>query len=80
MAWHTCRERGVQGLGFQGLGGLGGGRALGPRSYGLKALGHQNLSPQVDRPMGGCQNYGPFWVPIIIRHLLFRVPKKGPYF
>ena len=27
--------------------------------------------------MGG-QNYGPFWVPIIIRHLIFRVPKKGP--
>ena len=24
--------------------------------------------------MGGCQNYGPFWVLIIIRHLLFRVP------
>ena len=22
----------------------------------------------------------PFWVPIIIRHLLFRVPKKGPSF
>ena len=20
----------------------------------------------------------PFWVPIIIRHLLFRVPNKGP--
>ena len=20
----------------------------------------------------------PFWVPIIIRHLLFKVPKKGP--
>ena len=20
----------------------------------------------------------PFWVPIIIRHLLFRVPQKGP--
>ena len=20
----------------------------------------------------------PFWVPIIIRHLLFRVPRKGP--
>ena len=20
----------------------------------------------------------PFWVPIIVRHLLFRVPKKGP--
>ena len=29
------------------------------------------------RPMGGCQSYGPFWVPIIIRHLIFRVPKKG---
>ena len=23
--------------------------------------------------MGGCQNYGPF----IVRHLIFRVPKKG---
>ena len=20
----------------------------------------------------------PFWVPIVIRHLIFRVPKKGP--
>ena len=20
----------------------------------------------------------PFWVPIIVRHLIFRVPKKGP--
>ena len=27
--------------------------------------------------VGGCQNYGPFGVPIIIRYLLFRVPKKG---
>ena len=27
--------------------------------------------------MGGCQNYGPSWIPIIIRHLIFRVPKKG---
>ena len=28
--------------------------------------------------MGGCQNYGPFFgYPIIIRHLLFKVPKKG---
>ena len=27
--------------------------------------------------MGGCQNYGAFWVPIIIRHLIFWVPKKG---
>ena len=22
----------------------------------------------------------PFWIPIIIRHLIFRVPKKGPQF
>ena len=22
----------------------------------------------------------PFWIPIIIRHLIFRVSKKGPYF
>ena len=28
--------------------------------------------------MGGCQNYGPFGVPNIVRHLLFRVPKTGP--
>ena len=27
--------------------------------------------------MGGCQNYGRFWIPIIIRHLISRVPKKG---
>ena len=30
--------------------------------------------------MGGCQNYGPFLVPIIIRHLMFRVPKKDHNF
>ena len=28
--------------------------------------------------MVGCQNYGPFLGPIIIRPLIFRVPKKGP--
>ena len=22
----------------------------------------------------------PFWIPIITLHLIFRVPKKGPYF
>ena len=27
--------------------------------------------------MGGCQTYGPVWVPIITRHLLLRVPQKG---
>ena len=28
--------------------------------------------------LGGCQN--PFWVLNIIRHLIFRVPRKGPQF
>ena len=28
--------------------------------------------------MGGCQIYGPFLDPFIIRHLIFRVPKKEP--
>ena len=28
--------------------------------------------------MGGCRNHGPFWAPIIVRHLIFRVPIKGP--
>ena len=40
-----------------------------------KEHGHYYLSY-----MGGCQNYGPFWVPSTIRHLIFRVPKKGPSF
>ena len=30
--------------------------------------------------MGGCQNYGLVLVPIIIRRLIFRVPKKGIMF
>ena len=31
--------------------------------------------------MGGCQNYGSFWIPIIIRHLvLLRGTQKGPSF
>ena len=28
--------------------------------------------------MGGCQNYGPFWILIIVRHLIFRVPTQWP--
>ena len=28
--------------------------------------------------VSGCQNYGPFLGPNIIRHLIFKVPKKGP--
>ena len=27
--------------------------------------------------MGGCQNSGPFWIPIIIRHLIFKGTPKG---
>ena len=30
--------------------------------------------------LGGCQNYGPVWIPIIIRHLIFRVPEKDHHF
>ena len=28
--------------------------------------------------MRSSQNKGPFWLQIILRHLIFRVPKKGP--
>ena len=28
--------------------------------------------------VGGCQSYAPFWMPIIGRHLVCRVPKEGP--
>ena len=31
--------------------------------------------PHLYHNIGGCQNYGPF---LDIRHLIFRVPKKGP--
>ena len=31
--------------------------------------------------MGDCQNYGPtFWIPIILRHLIFRVPRRDHHF
>ena len=30
--------------------------------------------------VGACENYGLFLDPIIIRHLIFSVPKKGPQF
>ena len=30
--------------------------------------------------MGGCQKYGPFLVPGIIRHLVFRGPKRDHNF
>ena len=29
--------------------------------------------------LNGCQNYGPFLGPILIRHLIFRGPKRGPF-
>ena len=28
--------------------------------------------------MGGCQNNVPYWLLIIMRHVVFRGPKKGP--
>ena len=43
---------------------------LGPGRFGLTVSSWQ-------RYMGGCQNYGFFCIPIIIRYLRFRVPKKG---
>ena len=29
--------------------------------------------------MGGCQNYGLFWIHDLIRHLVFGGPKRGPH-
>ena len=30
--------------------------------------------------MGDCQNHGPFGLPDIIRHALFKIPKMDPNF
>ena len=30
--------------------------------------------------LGGCQIMVPFWIPIVIRHLIFRVPKRDHKF
>ena len=30
--------------------------------------------------LGGSQNYGAFWIPSIIRHLIFRVPQRDHNF
>ena len=35
-------------------------------------------SNNINTYMGGSQNYGPFLAPILIRHLIFRGPKRGP--
>ena len=32
----------------------------------------------LDPHMGGCQHDGPFLVPNIMRHIVFRGPTKGP--
>ena len=41
-------------------------------------LGHVNVKTLMGLGFRGCQSYGPFFgIPIIIRHLIFRVPKKG---
>ena len=34
----------------------------------------------VTHDMNGFQNYGPFVGPIVLRHLIFRGPKRGPWF
>ena len=44
---------------------------------------HSHHPPQTSKwnsqhNMGGCQIMVPFGIPIVIRHLIFRVPKKGP--
>ena len=41
----------------------------------VAASGTNNISRSVY--MNGCQNYGPSLGPIIIRHLIFRGPKRG---
>ena len=44
-------------------------------------LGHMESATNRGHFLGSymrdCQNYGPFCIPIIIRHLILRVPKKG---
>ena len=39
--------------------------------------GGRRSSSSTPNELGGCQNYGPFLDSIIIRRLIFRVPKKG---
>ena len=63
-----------RGLGFKAFGELGLGFkdlrlgiVLGLRAFGVKQLRFGCVKIMV-----------PFWVPTIARHLLFRVPKKGP--
>ena len=45
---------------------------------GLGACSRAMLKLDMGLNMNGCQNYGPFLGPIIIRHLIFRGPKRGP--
>ena len=59
----------MQGLGLQVW-------ALAFRAQGL--LGFRAGEDPLGLKMGGCQNYGPFVGPIIIRHLLFRVSQTVP--
>ena len=40
--------------------------------------GEQAPVEEEQQHVGGCQNYGPFLGPIVIRHLIFRGPIRGP--
>ena len=42
------------------------------------SVGGASTSLTKRKQMGGYQNYGPFLGPYVIRHLVFRGPKKGP--
>ena len=41
-------------------------------------MGSNGLGAEIQ--LGACQNYGPCWIPTIVRRLMFRVPKKGSIF
>ena len=79
------RVSGVEGLGAQGLGfGVLGFRGLGFRvSLSTKPLPKALLAvanPATSNIWVVVKIMVSFWVPNIIRHLIFRVPKKGPLF
>ena len=46
-------------------------------SHYCRTCSNNNGEHSIYAYMGGCQNYGPFWIPIIIRHPICMVPQKG---
>ena len=75
---HTVPTRSRKDVTISGLLGVFGYhlRATRSRQMGTYQNSGSKVSAQ-QQHMGGCQNYGPFWVLSIIRHLVFRGPKKG---